>query len=208
LSEPTDFKRQPEENDVIYRAIGNGFPCCRALAASIVRSARRAGARPAGRAIAGLSAAMAVMVALCSSASADIGAIKCGAPIGSTVKQGVDVQQGISSVNTYVNVTGAAIKVNVPTGQTRCVRVRFSAIVLCDPPTAIDRCYVKVTENLSPLLWDPAIAIAANEAGGAHSYEWAVRLSEGSHVIRMQATKNAGVTFIIVHWTMAVDVAK
>jgi hypothetical protein len=65
-----------------------------------------------------------------------------------------------------------------------------------------------VTENLSPLLWDPAIAIATNEAGGAHSYEWATRLGAGSHTIRMQATKNPSVTFIIIHWTMAVDIAK
>lgn len=191
-----------------YCAIGNGVRGCCAPAAGSIWSKRRAGARPQGHFFAGLLAAVFAVVVLCSPASADVIATKCGAPISSTVKQGVNVQQTITATSTFGNVTGAAINVNVPAGQTRCVRVRFSANVLCDPPTAIDHCYVKVNDSLNPFLFDPAIAIATNEPGGAHSYEWATRLGAGSHAIRIQATRNTGVTFIIVHWTMAVDVAK
>ena len=192
------------------RAEGSEFVGCRAPAARSMWSRRRMGVGPVGRAVSVLSAAVPVAVLLCSPASADPGVLStsCGAPISSTVKRGVDMQQTIASNNVYVNVTGAGVKVNVPAGQTRCVRVRFSANLTCDSPSDVSHCYVKVADDLSPFLWDPSVALATHEAGGAHSYEWASRLSAGSHVIRIQATKNTGVTFMIHHWTMAVDIAK
>jgi len=192
------------------RGIGNGFLGDRTSTVSTARSLHQTGIGAAMRAFVGFLAAVPVLLALCAPASADflVAVTQCGALIRSTVKQGVDAQQTIAVENAYVTVVGAGVVVNVPTGRTRCVRVRFSTNLVCIPPNSTSRCFVKVYDDLTPLLWGPAVSIATDEPGGAHSYEWVARLSAGKHTLRIQASKNSGVSFVIAHWALAVDVAQ
>jgi hypothetical protein len=192
------------------RMMEHAFPGRRAAAERGARSRPSAAIVAAVQIFAGLLVAVPVLVALCASASAEflVETTKCGAPINSTVKRGIDAQQTINPESTYVNVGAAGLMVNVPVGQTRCVRVRFSAALTCNSPSNISNCYIKVTDSLSPYIWDPAVALATDQYASAHSYEWAARLSAGSHLIRIQAAKNSGVAFTLHHWTLAVDLAK
>ena len=151
-----------------------------------------------------LAGTLSALAMLCSPASATISTFQCGAPIKSTVKRMINNSFTTTST-AFVNVPGAGVTVNVPAGQTRCVRVRFSAVASC---SGAGGCYIQVHDSLSPFHFGPNASFATGQpASAARSYEWVGRLDAGSHPIRIQAAVNTGVTFDIIQWILAVDTA-
>ena len=117
-------------------------------------------------------------------------------------------QEFMTTSMTAVNVPKAFVTVNVPTGQTQCVKLRFWTTLTCAVANSSDHCYVKVNDSLTPLLWVPASAAYSSDAkGAAHGFEWATRLSEGSHILQIQASTSNG-TLDMSNWVLDVETAK
>ena len=152
-------------------------------------------------------AALAASVLATLPASADNAIVNCGAPIKSIVKMQYN-QEFTTTSMTFVNVPKAFVTVNVPKGQTQCVKLRFWTTMTCTVVNSTDHCYVKVKDSLTPLLWAPASTVYSSDAkGAAHGFEWATRLSEGSHILQVQASTNNG-TFDLINWVLDVETAK
>lgn len=142
-----------------------------------------------------------------SPASADNVAISCGAPIKSIVKMQYNQEFTTKSV-AFVNIPKSFVPINVPSGQTQCVKLRFWATLNCTVANASDHCYVKVKDSLTPLLWAPVSGAYSSDAKtAAHGFEWATRLSEGSHVLQIQAATSNG-TLDMSSWVLDVETAK
>jgi hypothetical protein len=108
----------------------------------------------------------------------------CGSPINSIVKTNIDFFNTSSEIP--VNLAGASAQFNVPVGESRCVRVRFSAVANC--PHA---CFLRAFENLNEL--NPAWVVNplrfsqdATNGGTAHSFEWVGRVGPGRHTITIK----------------------
>jgi hypothetical protein len=135
----------------------------------------------------------------------------CGAPIRSIVKTDTAIFETNSSA--FVNLPGAVATVDIPAGEIRCVKVRFSASVSCSQTAQSDVCVVRAGE-IGGSVFDPAVngIDFADEQGDAlrtHSFEWVKQLSAGSHTIRVQAAvQNAATKFTIGAWTMDVEQTK
>ncbi len=174
-------------------------------------AAREHGFRPSLTATGVVAAVMfALSPAPYPSAEAAVAITKCGAPINSTVRSFGNGTLAVTSAS-FVNVPQASAVINVPSGQTHCVRVRFSAIgecTLANPPT--DHLFFRVTDNGNVGSFFPASAayISSSNQLDTSSFEWAIRLSQGSHTIRMQTVVDGGDSCSVFAWTMAVDVAK
>lgn len=157
--------------------------------------------------IAGVSALLAI--AISPQAHAAVVNHKCGAPISSTVK--TELITFSTASTSFVNVPGASTTVSIPSGGTRCVKVRFSATASCSTTGSLDECVIRVSE--------PGIAFDPNTNGinfieeqpgeAAHSFEWVKILGAGSHTITVEAGVAASPTnFSIGEWTMDVEVTK
>ena len=118
---------------------------------------------------------------------AEITNTNCGAPIQSIVATGNE--PFATNSNSFVRIRGAVLSVTVPSGQTRCVKVRFTGGVTCKGGTGNEVCFIRALaggEELRP------------ESGGNQGlsgrllrptglgFQWMRRLSEGQHVIQIQ----------------------
>ena len=118
---------------------------------------------------------------------AEITNTNCGAPIQSIVATGNE--PFATNSNSFVRIRGAVLTVTVPSGQTRCVKVRFTGGVTCRGGTGNEVCFIRALaggEELRP------------ESGGNQGlsgrllrptglgFQWVRRLSEGQHVIQIQ----------------------
>jgi hypothetical protein len=163
------------------------------------------------RAVSCAAAAVTTLLALAmssGSAEADIVSVQCGMPLRSTVKAFGNATLTVTS-NSFVNVAGAAVTVNVPDAETRCVRVKFYVSAECTLTNpASDHLFFRVTDNGSNALFFPAsTAFTSVNRQAANAFEWAVPLAAGAHVIRMQTMVSTG-TCSVYQWVMAVDVAE
>jgi hypothetical protein len=128
-----------------------------------------------------------VVVVTCASYMSVAGAAtvttQCGASIRSFTKTNIDFFS--SSSESPVNITGASANVIVPAGQTRCVRVRFSAVANCP-----NSCFLRAFANSNELnpSWVVNPLRFSNDlmnSGTAHSFEWAERLGPGTYLVRI-----------------------
>jgi hypothetical protein len=144
-------------------------------------------------------------VMLSSSASAELVTIKCGAPIGSIVKQRFNDPFTTSSA-TFVDVPGATARIRVPAGDKQCVTVQFFASASCVPTPSGDECFVRVVDVDNPGAFPPAVTLLSNQSTpAAHGFEWTTVLGAGSHTIKIQAATegNAGT---VIRWRLEVRV--
>jgi hypothetical protein len=132
----------------------------------------------------------------------------CGSLIRAIHKTNVD--QFSFSSETVPTPAPGGIQVTVPNGQTRCVRVRFSAEAECP-----NNCFVRAvatkgptTNELNPAA--PDIFRFSSDGmnnGTAHSMEWIERLDEGTWSIRVNfVTGNSSFTAKIGPYTTTVEV--
>jgi hypothetical protein len=122
--------------------------------------------------------------------------------------------QNAPTVTNNVNfqtVAGTPIVVNVPDGQTRCVKILFTGEAACGLSNAPDLCFIRAMDGNTEL--DPqggGFQVFESEDGSASAdaYEWVGRLSEGNHVIRLETrVGNNATNFWLDDWTYDVTVA-
>jgi len=118
---------------------------------------------------------------------AEITNTNCGAPIQSTVATGN--QPFATNSNSFVRIRGAVLTVTVPSGQTRCVKVRFTAGVTCRGGTGNEVCFIRALagdEELRPVGGGNQGLSGRLLRSTGLGFQWARRLSEGQHVIQIQ----------------------
>ena len=82
---------------------------------------------------------------------------------------------------------GASLHFTVPAGQSRCVKLLFTAETACGLTAGPDFCYVRALIDAAPMDPDGAgfQAIDSEDgSAGAHAYEWVKRVGPGAHVDR------------------------
>jgi hypothetical protein len=137
-----------------------------------------------------------------SPASADVGTVKCG-QTRKTVSKSMYNDQYMTSSSTFKNISSAKLTVNVPNGQTQCLKIRFTALSSCKVATSNQHCFVKLTTpNYS--FGPAAIVLNSSETLSSNSYEWVVRFNAGSHPIQAQASTEGD--FTISTWTLTIEV--
>ena len=158
-----------------------------------------------------LTAALFIFAGLTDPAQAEVVAMNCGATIKTVAK--ANNPNWTTSSTAFVAVPGAAITINVPAGEQRCVKLRFSALARC-PNTGVvnDECFIRMVDVGSNLAAPPVngLSYAAEEGRFlVRSYEWIKILDAGSHILRPEAAvQNAATNFDIATWTFSVDVSE
>ena len=90
-----------------------------------------------------------------------------------------------SSVNP-VQLPDAVTQFVVPDGQSRCVKVSFTAESACQGPAADDYCYVAAVIDGAPMNPFGAGFQALDSedgTGSAHAYQWVKRVGDGPHTV-------------------------
>jgi hypothetical protein len=127
----------------------------------------------------------------------------CG-PNQTSIVKTEDSPTATSSVN-RVTLPGASTQIVVPNGQTRCVKVLFTAESACQGPNPDDFCYIAATIDGAPM--NPASggfqALDSQDGtASAHAYEWIKRVGEGAHTVEIQRKVGAATTrFWTDDWT-------
>jgi hypothetical protein len=169
---------------------------------SIMMVARRRGWLPA----ASLVAAIVVQFAFADLGTAAPITTACGSLVSSTVK--TNIGAALFQSTTFAVVPGANTTVSVPPGQSRCVKVTFTASTSCTNGT--NSCFIVARD--SGTLMNPANPFRAIDAdsgiqNAAHSLEWVRRIGAGNHAISVQVrVSSADTDFQIADWTMDVQV--
>jgi hypothetical protein len=118
---------------------------------------------------------------LISAAAAAPVTTSCGAPVSSIVKTVID--QFSTPSEFPVILVGTGVNITVPAGETRCVRVRFSAVAEC-PHNCFLRAFANNTE-LNPAWFSSSLRFSSDSInnGTAHSFDWAGRVGQGQQTI-------------------------
>ena len=129
--------------------------------------------------------------------------VSCG-----TVLQKVVVSQ--SSMTTFetmsttpVRIPGALHNVTIPSGS-RCIKVTFSGGMSCQGNGGNATCYIRARAGSLDL--NPG-AISGPEMRS--SYQWARRVTAGTHVVQIQIwriAQNSGALIHVDDWTMDIEV--
>jgi hypothetical protein len=108
-----------------------------------------------------------------------------------------------------VPLPGANVQINVPDGQSRCVKVLLTAETACEVTAAPDFCYVTALVDGVPM--NPAGAPfqamdSEDGSASAHAYEWIKRVGEGPHIVRIERNVlNNATSFWWDDWTFDVS---
>jgi hypothetical protein len=143
-------------------------------------------------------------------ARAEITGTGCGAPIRSAVITGNELFQTTST--SFVRIRGAVHTVTVPSGQTRCVKVRFTAGVTCRGTSGNEACFIRALAGEDEMRPQPdgnqGLSGRLLRPTGL-GFQWVRRLGDGEHVIQIRVRAlNAPetITVGINDWTMDVEV--
>ena len=132
----------------------------------------------------------------------------CG-PNQTSIVKTEDSPTATSSVN-RVTLPGATTQITVPDGQTRCVKVLFTAESACQGPNPDDFCYVAATIDGAPMNPVGGGFQALDSEDGtasAHAYEWVKRVPAGVYTVEIdRRVLVAGTPFYTDDWTMDVSV--
>lgn len=134
----------------------------------------------------------------------------CGKPLGSVVL--TETVAFTTSSTDFVQVPKARRAITVPAGQTRCVKVRFSAETGCSVTGNADGCFIRVGV-LNGTIFDPPINGITfgyeDDSFRVRSFEWVKRLGEGAYIISAQAAvQNAATQFNIQVWTLSLEITE
>jgi hypothetical protein len=123
----------------------------------------------------------------------------CGPNQTSIVK--TDASPTATSSVAFQQLAGAATQIVVPDGQSRCVKVLFTAETACQSDLAADFCYVRALIDGVPMDPNGANFQAMDSEDGtasAHAYEWVKRVGDGPHTVRIERRVGNGATMF---WT-------
>jgi hypothetical protein len=130
----------------------------------------------------------------------------CGSLINSIVKTNVG-STVIGSTN-FAAIPGASAVVSVPAGNSRCIKVTFTASTFCTNGGE-NTCTVNARDSGALMNPQQPFRIMDLESfqTAAHSLEWVRRVSAGNHVIAIHARVSSPTTdFESRDWTMDVQV--
>jgi hypothetical protein len=149
-------------------------------------------------------------VATANTLQAEITRTDCGTPIRSSVVTGNEPFQTTSK--SFIRIRGAVLTVTVPSGQRRCVKVRFTAGAICRAASGNQACFIRAVaehEQMHPEAgFDQGFTGPPFTPVGI-SYQWVRELGAGSHLIQIQVRTDNVPEVIIVgvnDWTMDVEV--
>jgi hypothetical protein len=156
-----------------------------------------------------LLAAMATAAAA-STLRAEIVTTNCGTPIQSSVMTGNEPFKTTSKE--FIRIRGAVFIVDVPAGQRRCVKVRFTAGAICRAVGGNPACFIRIAAEGTQM--HPQAGPNQGFSGqpfnpGGLGYQWVQRFGPGSHLIQIQVrTDNVPETIVLAvnDWTMDVEV--
>jgi hypothetical protein len=123
----------------------------------------------------------------------------CGPNQTSIVK--TDASPTATSAVNRVTLPGAVTQIVVPDGQSRCVKVVFTAESACEGPGAADYCYVAALIDGAPMNPVGGGFQALDSEDGtasAHAYEWVKRVGDGPHTVSIVRNVGAATTMF---WT-------
>lgn len=127
--------------------------------------------------------------------------VSCGAPTGNLVRT---ENAGITFSNTsFAALSGSAVSVTVPAGQSRCVKVQFTA-----EAGATNFCYVRAVDNGIPIAPDGGsfqALVSRDSSANGHAFLWAKRIGAGLHTILIQRRVDTG-SCGIDDWAVDVEV--
>lgn len=127
--------------------------------------------------------------------------VSCGAQTGNLVRT---ENAALTFSNTgFLTLPGSAVSVTVPAGQTRCVKVLFSA-----EAAATSFCYVRAVDNGVPMSPDGGgfqALVSSDSSSNGHAFLWVRRITAGTHTIAVQRRVSSG-SCNIDDWTVDVEV--
>jgi hypothetical protein len=149
-------------------------------------------------------------VAAASTLQAEIVRTDCGTPIQSSIVTGNE--PFITTSKSFVRIRGAVFTVVVPSGQRRCVKVRFTAGAICRAVGDNPACFIRIAAEGEQM--HPQAGAKQGFSGqpfnpGGLGYQWVRQFGPGSHVIQIQVrTDNVAeaITVAVNDWTMDVEV--
>jgi hypothetical protein len=107
-----------------------------------------------------------------------------------------------------------AVPVNVPAGETRCVKLRFSAVAAC--PASCYLRAVAISDGTEIILHPNTLFTGtplrlSNDAPGsegtAHSFEWARRLPPGNYAVQILVASGTSASAVrLGPYTIALDI--
>jgi hypothetical protein len=111
----------------------------------------------------------------------------------------------------WATLPGASTQVNVPMGQTRCVKVLFTGETACTPNAGVpDFCYIRALADgveMDPQGGGFQVLDSEDPGAGARAYEWVGRLGPGNHVITIEwRVFNPATIYWLDDWTFDVEV--
>jgi len=133
----------------------------------------------------------------------------CGPLISNIVR--TENAASVTNSVAFVLLPGAVIGINVPAGQTRCIKVLFTGEAACRGPAAVtDYCLVRALDNgveLNPQGGGAQVFLSEDATENGHAYEWVRRIGAGNHNILIQRrVNNAATGFLLDDWTFDVEV--
>ena len=166
----------------------------------------------AGSAFGLLAIIVASLTIFAPSVSHAVSKFRCGPVLSSTYRD--DTKAFATGSTDYTAIPGALVNVTVPTGKTRCITVRFSAVASCSPTPGQDRCQIEANENdlhggavLTPQETNLDF-VSEDPSASAHSFIWVYIISSNAEVSMSARVKKPGTLFVINTWTMEVQVSE
>jgi hypothetical protein len=147
---------------------------------------------------------------MCQPSRAELSKISCGAPIESTFIS--DDTPFHTSSKSFVRINNAVFTTQVPDGETRCIKVRFTGGAICrgnsNPPTCFIRALIQGAVAHPFAGPNQGFGSAITNATGL-GYQWAGRIGPGNHTIQIQLRTNnvpGNMTVGVDDWAMDVEV--
>lgn len=109
-----------------------------------------------------------------------------------------------------IPVPGASTEIHVPDGQSRCLKLLFTAETACGPSAAADFCYLQAYVDGIPMNPDGAGFMAFQSEDGSsegNAFEWVKRVGEGDHTVTLERNVgNAATDFELDDYTIDLEV--
>lgn len=135
----------------------------------------------------------------------------CGAVVSSTIRTQNERSNPLLSSETFVPVPGAAVDVVVPSGESRCIKVRFTAEAACYGGDS-NYCYVRALRSgvpLPPNGSDTQALVSRAPFAGGYTHDWVTRAGAGTHRIVLQGRTSESTTqFDLDDWSFEVEVTR
>jgi hypothetical protein len=126
--------------------------------------------------------------------------VACGAQTSNLIR--TESSSLTFSNTSFSTLPGSSVRVTVPSGQSRCLKVLFTA-----EAAATNFCYVRAVANGLPLFPNGEgfqSLVSADSTANGHAFQWVRRLSSGTYTVAIQRRVSSG-RCNIDDWTVDVQ---